>query len=89
MPTTGNGATAMLPPVEHPLEDGWTLPASWYSSEVVYRLELERIFARSWQYVGRLDQLPETGSFFSSQVAHVPVVVVRDGSGELRGFVNV
>jgi len=81
--------TTALPPVEHPLEDGWTLPASWYSSSVVHTLELDRIFSRAWQYVGRADQLAEAGSFFASSVAHVPIVVVRDAKGVLRGYVNV
>ncbi|MDH4177922.1 MAG: aromatic ring-hydroxylating dioxygenase subunit alpha [Thermoleophilia bacterium] len=84
-----SAAAVTLPPLDHPLEDGWTLPAAWYSSSVVHELELERIFARAWQYVGRADLVAEPGCFFASHVAHVPVVVVRDADGGLRGYVNV
>jgi choline monooxygenase len=71
------------------LEDGWTLPASWYSDPAVLALERDRIFARTWQYAGRTEQLSRPGSFFASRAAHVPVVVVRDTDDTLRAFVNV
>jgi choline monooxygenase len=71
------------------LEDGWTLPASWYTDPAVLALEQERVFARSWQYVARADQVAGPGDFVASRVAHIPVVVVRDETGALNGFVNV
>ena len=72
------------------LAEGWTLPGLvvhrrgrfWPSSR-------ERIFARSWQYVGRADQVAKPGDFFASRAGHIPVAVVRDEEGELGGFVNV
>ena len=72
-----------------PLEDGWTLPASWYSDEAVYALERERVFAGSWTYAGPTEWVRDPGSFFASQVGHVPVALVRGADGTLRGFVNV
>jgi len=71
------------------LEAGLTLPASWYSEPAVLELERERIFARTWQYVGHAGQVAEPGSFAASSCAHVPVVLVRDQDDSLRGFVNV
>jgi carnitine monooxygenase subunit len=75
--------------IEHPLADGWTLPAGWYGDDAVLARERETIFARSWQYAGRVEQVQEPSSYFATQVGHVPVVVVRTREGELRGFVNV
>jgi choline monooxygenase len=75
--------------LEHPLEDGWTLPASWYSDEAVGALEKERIFARSWWYAGPLDWAAGPGCFFATQAGHLPVALVRGADGVLRGFVNV
>ena len=68
---------------------GATLPASWYSDPELLRLEHERIFNRSWQYAGVLEQVTAPGAFFTCRVGDVPIVVVRDRSGELRAFVNV
>jgi phenylpropionate dioxygenase-like ring-hydroxylating dioxygenase large terminal subunit len=74
---------------ELPVEDGWTLPASWYSDGAVASLERERIFARTWQYAGRAEQVAEPGCFLAANAGHVPVALVRGRDGELRGFVNV
>ena len=66
-----------------------TIPWSWYTDPAVLRLESERIFRRSWQYVGRQDEVAEGGSFVATRVGDVPVVLVRDEEGTLRAFLNV
>ncbi|HET9438320.1 MAG TPA: aromatic ring-hydroxylating dioxygenase subunit alpha [Gaiellaceae bacterium] len=66
-----------------------TLPWSWYADPAVLQLERERIFRRSWQYVGHLGDVPEPASFFATTVGGVPVVVVRDREDEIRAFLNV
>jgi len=78
-----------VPPLEHPLDEGWTLPASWYSDGGVAALERERIFARTWQYGGPAEQVAAPGSFMATQAGHIPIVVTRDREGILHGFVNV
>ena len=84
-----NTVSPAIPAIENPIEEGWTLPAGWYADEAVWALERERIFGRTWQYAGRTEQVREPRSFFVSQAGPVPVVVVRDREGTLRGFVNV
>jgi phenylpropionate dioxygenase-like ring-hydroxylating dioxygenase large terminal subunit len=71
------------------LADNRTLPWSWYSDPAVLRLEQERIFGRSWQYAGHTGQIMEPGSFLATRAGNLPIVVVRDRTGDLRGFVNV
>lgn len=75
--------------VEEALDQGGTLPWSWYDDPEVLRLEQERIFARAWQYVGRVGQAARPGDYFASRVGDVPAVVVRDQAGMLRAFLNV
>ena len=53
------------------------------------RRERDSIFADAWQYVGHGGLAAEPGSFAAVQAGHVPVVLVRDRDGELRGFLNV
>jgi phenylpropionate dioxygenase-like ring-hydroxylating dioxygenase large terminal subunit len=81
--------TRFLPPLEHALEDGWTLPASWYTDGAVAALERERLFARAWTYAGPAEWASEPGSYFTAQIGHVPAAVVRGSDGVLRGLVNV
>ena len=86
----GNGTgSAFAASLEHALEDGWTLPASWYSDPAVGELERERVFARSWWYAGPGEWAAGPGCFFATQAGHLPVAVVRGRDGLLRGFVNV
>jgi len=60
-----------------------TYPWAWYVDEDVLRAEQERIFRRTWQYVGHAGQIPFTG-----RAGLVPVVVTRDRDDELRAFSN-
>jgi carnitine monooxygenase subunit len=71
------------------LDGGATLPADWYTSPDILRLELERIFSRSWQYAGRAELARDPGTYFATAAGHIPVAVVRGRDGELRAFVNV
>jgi phenylpropionate dioxygenase-like ring-hydroxylating dioxygenase large terminal subunit len=66
-----------------------TLPFSWYSDEEMLRRERSLIFARSWQYAGRADEVAEPGSFLATDAGGVPILVTRDKAGVLRAFLNV
>jgi phenylpropionate dioxygenase-like ring-hydroxylating dioxygenase large terminal subunit len=66
-----------------------TLPWSWYRDPDVLRREHERIFLRSWQYVGHVGRAAEPGSYFTGTLGLAPVVVTRARDGELRAFLNV
>jgi choline monooxygenase len=72
-----------------PLAEAFTIPAPWYTDERLYDLERQTVFARSWQVVGREDQVREPGQCITSEIAGEPVVVVRGSDHVLRGFFNV
>ena len=63
--------------------------ARLYRDPEVLELEQERIFARTWQFVGHVAQLPEPGGYLTAQAGLEPVLVVRDADGELHAFRNV
>src|SRR5689334_2118105 len=44
------------------LEQGGTLPAPWYSDPGIHALERERVFARTWQFVGPTEWLDRDGA---------------------------
>jgi nitrite reductase/ring-hydroxylating ferredoxin subunit len=71
------------------LEAGYTLPAGWYSDSAILALERERIFKHTWQYACVKAQVAEPGDYFATKAGNIPVVLVRDKDGELKGFVNV
>ncbi|HKD46915.1 MAG TPA: aromatic ring-hydroxylating dioxygenase subunit alpha [Rhizomicrobium sp.] len=66
-----------------------TAPIEVYGDPDVYARERERIFARSWQFLGLKADLPRAGDYLADVLAGYPVVVVRDEKGKLRGYHNV
>ena len=66
-----------------------TLPWAWYVSPEVLRLEQERILGGAWWYAGPTEFVAEPGDQLPCRAGDVPLVVVRDGVGELRAFLNV
>ncbi|HST53970.1 MAG TPA: aromatic ring-hydroxylating dioxygenase subunit alpha [Pyrinomonadaceae bacterium] len=72
-----------------PLAEAWTIPATWYTDARVYELEQQTVFARSWQFAARADQVREPGRYVTCEIAGEPIVVVRGSDGTLRAFFNV
>lgn len=72
-----------------PLSDAFTIPASWYIDPRIADLEKQSVFGKSWQMVGRTDQVEKPGQFVTFIVAGEPIVVVRGNDDILRGFYNV
>ena len=56
-----------------------------------YELEREAIFRQTWLNVGRVEQLPKPGSFFTKELdsAKTSVIIVRNKDGELRAYHNM
>lgn len=72
-----------------PLDRAETIPAAWYTEAAVFEAERRTVFAGAWQAAGRCDQVEGPGSFFTADLAGLPVVFVRDESATLRALVNV
>jgi phenylpropionate dioxygenase-like ring-hydroxylating dioxygenase large terminal subunit len=55
-----------------------------------YELEREAIFKRAWLNVGRVEQLPSRGSYFTKdiRIARASVIILRDLEGHVRAFHN-
>ena len=75
------------PSLSEALARGRTLPAEWYTDPGRSGTgEQERIFATSWNYVGRVEQVAKAGDFLTVRLGEVPVVIVRDESGTSPGL---
>ena len=66
-----------------------TIPASYYFDGSVLSDENRNVFGRTWQLVGRADQVAEKGSYFTAAIGSEPVLVVRGSDGTLRAMSNV
>lgn len=72
-----------------PLAEASTIPASWYTEEIIAALERKTTFARTWQMAGRVDQVRNSGDYVTCEIAGEPILLVRGDDGVLRGFFNV
>jgi choline monooxygenase len=71
------------------LQDAYTIPAPWYTDARIAQLELQNVFSRTWQTVGRTAQVEKPGQYVTATVAGEPLVAVCGSDGKLRAFYNV
>src|SRR5438445_13365549 len=70
------------------LEEAMTLPARYYTDPDLFRRELRAVHRDMWLHAGRMEQLPEPGSYFLVRFHGVNIIVVRDQNGEIAAFHN-
>ena len=70
-----------------------TLPAAYYRDATAWDATRERVFARTWQWLGGLDDVAAAGSLSPREMlpGHLaePLLLARDAGGELRCLSNV
>jgi phenylpropionate dioxygenase-like ring-hydroxylating dioxygenase large terminal subunit len=54
----------------------------------VYQMELERLFTRTWLFVGHESLVPNNGDFFTSRMGEESVILCRDRQGAVHVFLN-
>src|SRR5262249_46750911 len=94
-----DGGCAM-PHFTKPSEGSWTrhypglgtAPVSYEDSisPGYFAKERDAIFHKSWLNVGRIEQLPRIGSYFSREIAvtQSSIIIVKDVEGRGPGFPN-
>jgi choline monooxygenase len=74
--------------VRKPLLEADTMPAFTYTSPEFYQREVERIWRKTWNFIGSADQIRNNGDYFTLNFAGVPIIVLRDHDGKIRAFAN-
>ena len=59
-----------------------------FSDQAIYELELERIFARCWNFMCHESQIPNKGDYFLSFIGEESVICTRDKTNTLQAFIN-
>ena len=75
--------------VAQPFEAARAMPPSVYTSEDFLQREISDIFAKDWFCVGRASALANPGDYVTMELANQPIMVLRDGEGNLRAQSNV
>ncbi len=59
-----------------------------YLDADLFALEMQRLWARTWLYVGHASQIPETGDFISALLGAQPVLMLRRADGGISVLLN-
>jgi benzoate/toluate 1,2-dioxygenase subunit alpha len=59
-----------------------------YTHPEIFALEMERLFANTWVYVGHDSQVPQAGDFFTTTIGSQPVLMIRHDDGVVHVLYN-
>ena len=68
---------------------GHSLPREFYSGELIYRADVERVWRRGWLFAGHTCQIPEPGDYFTFDIDTDSLIVVRDDEENINAFHNL
>ena len=66
-----------------------SLPPAGYASPELFRVEVQQIFEQEWVPLGRAEEIPEPGDYFTTELAGDPLLIVRGDDHEVRVLSNV
>jgi phenylpropionate dioxygenase-like ring-hydroxylating dioxygenase large terminal subunit len=64
------------------------VPAAILNDAEVFAMEREKVFARSWVYLGHESEIPQPGDYVLRYVVDDAFIVIRDEKGVVRALLN-
>jgi phenylpropionate dioxygenase-like ring-hydroxylating dioxygenase large terminal subunit len=61
---------------------------SLYTDPAIYEAELERIWYRTWVFVGHVSEVPEPNDYVVKSIGPQPVIMTRDKQGQIHLLLN-
>lgn len=59
-----------------------------YTDPMIFEAEIQKIWNRSWLFLAHVSEVRNPGDFITTHMGMQPVVLCRDGSGDLHVFFN-
>jgi phenylpropionate dioxygenase-like ring-hydroxylating dioxygenase large terminal subunit len=59
-----------------------------YTDPEIFQLEMQKIWYRTWVYVGHVSEVPNRNDYVTKSIGPTPVLLVRDREGEIRLLLN-
>lgn len=72
-----------------PADRPMCMPGAFYSDPSQFQHEAATVLRRGWHCLGRVDEVPEPGDYFATQLLNEPLIVVRQSNGEVAVLANV
>ena len=76
-------------PVSDLPEESFTLPSHMYTDPQVFEAEKEKIFYKTWQYIGHTSFFEKPGDYISEIICDQNIFVILGEDKKLRAFYNV
>ena len=73
----------------HSIEQASSMPPATYTSEALLNFERREIFAQEWICVGRVEEIPNPGDYFTIKAAQESLIVMRCDDGAIRVMTNI
>jgi phenylpropionate dioxygenase-like ring-hydroxylating dioxygenase large terminal subunit len=64
------------------------IPFERYISQDFFKLEMEKLWPRVWQWACREEHIPEVGDYYTYDVGYHSILVVRSAEDEVKAFYN-
>jgi len=74
--------------VRKPLLEASTLPSVCYTSAEFFDREINEIFLKNWQFVGRVESIEKRGQYFCYDGLGGSVIVIRTDNDEIKAYAN-
>lgn len=71
------------------LSESLTYPVDAFISREYAEAEPEKLWSKVWQQAGRVEELPEPGSYITYNICHDSILILRDAAGALKAYHNV
>ena len=71
-----------------PVEEAFTPPNSWYSSQEFYEKEIEKVWKKNWVCVDNFLNFKEPGDYKTGKVANQPYIIMQSQNA-IKTFYNV
>ncbi len=65
------------------------MPGRFYTDPKWFEHESANVLRQGWHCLGRVDEVPEPGDFFTAQVLNEPMIIVRGDDDQVRVLANV
>ncbi len=62
--------------------------ATLYNDPEVFQEEIKKIWFKTWVYVGHESEVPDNNEFIMKSIGPVPIIMTRDGKGEINLLLN-
>ncbi len=71
--------------LEHPL----VIPVEAFISRAYAAAEADRLWSKVWQQVGRVEEIPEVGSYITYEICNDSILIVRTTPDTIKAYHNV